>query len=102
MISSLCSSILLISKKTLERICKEMIQNNRLKKKPTLNSAFNITENHNESDKDSNDIQMDRKKTKTFFVICRQNFDVATLITHEDYNNRTSQNDIARKIKGIF
>jgi hypothetical protein len=38
-----------------------------IKEKADVNSAFNITENHNESDKDSNDIQMDRKKTKTFF-----------------------------------
>jgi hypothetical protein len=73
-----------------------------IKEKADVNSAFNITENHNESEKDSNDIQMDRKKTITFFFICRQIFDVATLITHEDYDRRIYQNDIACKIKVIF
>jgi hypothetical protein len=39
-----------------------------IEEKADVNSAFNITENHNESEKDSNDIQMDRKKTITFFL----------------------------------
>jgi hypothetical protein len=42
---------------------------------------------------------LDRKKTITILVICRQVLQVSQVIAHEGYNPLTFQNDIACKIK---